>query len=135
MISRLFWLAVLLVIFAMLVPPVREKVWPKVQPAFNPLYEWNAKNEVNEIRDIVKRADAVGKPIPLDPGAFSAFVTTESMQEAAAEDPWGTPFYISVNGMSFQIGSAGKDRVPDTADDILSNPENLSHAPEQRRRF
>lgn len=132
MISKLFWLLVLAVAVVVLVPPVREKVWPRVQPAFNPLYEWNAKNEVNEIRDMVKRADAMGRTVPTD-ARFSDFVNSEAMQQDASVDPWGTPFYITISGNSFQVGSAGKDLQPGSADDILSNPEVITHVPDARR--
>lgn len=132
MISKLFWLLVLAVGVVVLVPPVRAKVWPKVQPAFNPLYEWNAKNEVNEIRDMVKRADARGSTVPTD-ARFSDFVNSEAMQQNASTDPWGTPFYIIINGNTFQVGSAGKDLQPGSDDDILSNPEPITHVPDGRR--
>src|SRR5262249_43284396 len=85
-------------------------VWPKVQPALNPLYEWSAKTRVNEIRDLVKRADAIGHPVPETGPEFAAFVDREDMQQNASEDPWGVPYYIVFNGASFQVGSAGKDR-------------------------
>lgn len=132
MISKLFWLLVLAVAVVVLVPPVRAKVWPKVQPAFNPLYEWNAKNEVNEIRDMVKRADARGSTVPTD-ARFSEFVNSEAMQQDASVDPWGTPFYIIISGNTFQVGSAGKDLQPGSGDDILTNPEPLTHVPDARR--
>src|SRR4051794_35190585 len=101
MISKLFWALVLAVAVVVLVPPVRARVWPKVQPAFNPLYEWNARNQVNEVRDMVKRADATGRTVPTDE-RFSAFVNSEAMTQDASVDPWGTPFYISLNGNTFQ---------------------------------
>ena len=131
MISKLFWALVLAVAVVVLVPSLRAKVWPKVQPAFDPLYEWNAKNEVHGLRDMVKRADATGRTVPTDE-RFSSFVNSEAMQEDASIDPWGTPFYITVSGNTFQVGSAGKDREPGTADDIVSAPEPMTHAPERR---
>jgi len=133
MVSKIFWLLVAAVAVVVLVPPVREKVWPKLQPAFNPVYEWNARTRVNDIRDVVKRADAVGKPIPTGE-AFARFVDTEDMQQNASMDPWGTAYYVLLNGPSFQVGSAGKDRVPGTEDDILSKPEPLTHQVDPRRR-
>lgn len=132
MISKLFWALVIAAAVVLLVPPVRERVWPKLQPAFDPLYEWNAKNEVNGLRDVVKRADATGRTIPTDE-RFSAFVNSEAMEQNASNDSWGTPFYITVSGNTFQVGSAGRDRQPGTADDILSAPEVLTHPPEGRR--
>jgi len=134
MISKLFWALVLAVVAVVLVPSLRARVWPKVQPAFNPLYEWNAKNEVHELRDMVKRADATGRTVPTDE-RFSAFVNSEAMQQDASVDPWGTPFYISINGNTFQVGSAGRDLQPGTPDDIVSAPEVMVHPPERRRRF
>ena len=132
MIAKLFWALVLAVAVVVLVPPVRQKVWPKLQPALNPVYEWNAKTEVNEIKGLVKRADALGRTVPTDEG-FSAFVNQEAMQQDASTDPWGTPFYIVLNGNQFQVGSAGRDLQPGTTDDILSKPEPLSHVPDRRR--
>lgn len=134
MVSKIFWALVALAAVVALVPPVREKVWPKLQPALNPVYQWNAKNRVNELRTLVKRADALGRTIPTGDG-FAQFVDIEDMQENASRDPWGTPYYITFSGVTFQVGSAGKDRVAGTGDDILSRPEPLSHPPGDQRRF
>src|SRR3982751_618986 len=101
MVSKIFWLLVAAVAVVALVPPVRERVWPKLQPAFNPVYEWSAKNRVDEIRGVVKRADALGRPVPTG-DAFVQFVNSEDMQENASIDPWGSPFYITLTGTSFQ---------------------------------
>lgn len=133
MISKLFWLLVLAVVVVVLVPPVRQKVWPRLQPALNPVYEWNARTEVNELRGLVKRADSMGRTVPTGEG-FSTFVNQEAMQQDAATDPWGTPFYIMITGNEFQVGSAGRDLQPGTTDDILSTPEPLTHVPDRSRR-
>jgi hypothetical protein len=135
MLQKIVLLALLAVAAVVMVPSLREKVWPKVQPALNPLYEWSAKNRVNEIRDLVKRADAIGHTVPADGPGFAAFVDREDMQQNAADDPWGTPYYIVATGTTFQIGSAGRDRQPGTADDILSAPDVLSRPPDGGRRF
>jgi hypothetical protein len=132
MVSKLFMLLLVAVAVVILVPPVREKVWPKLTPAFNPLYEWNAKNRVSEISAQVKRADATGRTIP-GGDAFPAFVDSDAMQENASIDPWGNPYYITFSGNTFQIGSFGKDGQPGTADDILSLSQPISHPPETRR--
>ena len=133
MVSKIFWLLMGLIAVVVLVPPVRARVWPKLQPALNPVYEWNARTRVNDIRDVVKRADATGRPIPTGE-AFAHFVDTEDMQQDASLDPWGTPYYILFDRATFQVGSAGKDRQPGTADDILSKPEPLTHPVDPRRR-
>ena len=132
MASKIFWLLVAAVLVVVLVPPVRAKVWPKLQPALNPVYEWSARSQVNELRGVVKRADAIGRAVPTG-DAFSRFVENESMEENASIDPWGNAYYIVVSGQNFQVGSAGKDRVAGTQDDILSRPEPLSHPPAGRR--
>jgi hypothetical protein len=97
------------------------------------VYEWNARTRVNDIRDVVKRAEATGRPVPTGE-AFATFVDSEDMQEDASVDPWGTPYYIILAPTTFQVGSAGKDREPGTSDDILCNPEPLSHPADPRRR-
>ena len=135
MVAKIFWLLVAAVAVVVLVPPVRERVWPKLQPAFNPVYQWNARTRVNEIRDLVKRADATGRPIPTAPDEFAQFVDREDMQHDASLDPWGTPYYILIDRATFQVGSAGKDLQPGTEDDILSRPEPLSRQTDRRRRF
>ncbi|MFL5385997.1 MAG: type II secretion system protein GspG [Longimicrobiaceae bacterium] len=136
MVAKIFWLLVAAVAVVVLVPPVRERVWPKLQPALNPVYEWNARTRVNEIRDLVKRADATGRPIPTTADAFAQFVDSEDMQRDASLDPWGTPYYILIDRTAtFQVASAGKDRQPGTEDDILSRPEPLTHQRDPRRRF
>jgi hypothetical protein len=131
MIQKLFLVLLVAVAAVVMVPALRAKAWPKVQPALNPLYEWSAKNRVNEIRDLVKRADAQGHTIPAG-DAFARFVDNEDMQQNASQDPWGNAYYIVFSGSTFQVGSAGKDREPGTADDILSNPDAVAHAPERR---
>jgi hypothetical protein len=135
MASKIILLLLLGVAAVVMVPSLRQEVWPKVQPAFNPLYEWSAKNRVAEIRDMVKRADAVGRTVPLGGDEFDRFVQNEGMQENASEDPWGSQYYILLTGNYFQIGSPGKDRQAGTTDDILTRPEPLSHVPDTRRRF
>jgi len=79
----------------------------------------------------VKRADAMGRTVPTDE-RFSGFVNSEAMQQDASVDPWGTPFYITLDGNTFQVGSAGKDRQAGTADDIATAPEPITHVPQRR---
>ena len=134
MVAKIFWLLVAAAVVVAVVPPVRQRVWPKLQPALNPVYEWNAHNRVNELRGVVKRADALGRTIPTGE-AFARFVDAEDMKENASIDPWGSPYYVSISGVTFQVGSAGKDRAVGTEDDILSKPEPLTHPVDLRRRF
>jgi hypothetical protein len=133
MVAKIFWLLVAAVAVVVLVPPVREKAQPYLQPVLDPVYEWNARTRVNDIRDLVKRAEATGRPVPTG-DAFPPFVDTEDMQEDASVDPWGTPYYILLSQASFVVGSAGKDREAGTSDDILCAPEPLTHPTDPRRR-
>src|SRR4051812_20733002 len=132
MISKLFWLIVIAIAVVVLVPPVREKVWPKLSPAFNPLYEWSARNRVDEISMEVKRADATGRTVP-GGDKFPAFIDSDAMQQDASIDPWGNPYYIVFGNNSFQIGSNGKDGQPGTEDDIISAAAPINHVPDGRR--
>lgn len=131
--SRIFLVLVIALAVVVLVPPVREKVRPKMQFAFDPLYEWSAKTRVNEIRGLVKRADSSGQPVPTGP-AFGDFVRSYDTTEGADMDPWGVQYFLVVSGGTFQVGSAGRDKQPGTADDILTAPEPLEHAQSGRRR-
>jgi len=131
MIQKLFLVLLIAVAAVVMVPSLRAKAWPRVQPALNPLYEWSAKNRVNEIKDLVKRADAQGHTVP-GGAAFAQFVDNEDLQQNASQDPWGNAYYIVFSGSTFQVGSAGKDREPGTADDILSAPDAVAHVPERR---
>jgi hypothetical protein len=131
MLSKLFWLIVIAIAVVVLVPPVREKVWPKLAPALNPLYEWNARNRVDEISRQVSRADATGKTVPAG-DAFPKFIDSDAMQDNASIDPWGNPYYITFQGKSFQIGCSGKDGQPGTDDDIVSASAPISHVPDGR---
>jgi hypothetical protein len=132
MVSKLFWLLLAVVAAVVLVPSLRQKVWPKVQPAMNPVYEWSARSRVDELRGLIQRNDALGHTVPTG-DEFDTFVDHEDTQENASIDPWGTPYYIVINrDNTFQIGSAGKDRQPGTDDDILSDPAPMSHPPQPR---
>jgi hypothetical protein len=131
MAAKLFWLILIAIAVVVLVPSVREKVWPKLTPALNPLYEWSARNRVDEISLEVKRADATGRTVP-GGDAFPAFLDADAMQEHASIDPWGNPYYIVFGNNSFQIGCNGKDGQPGTEDDILSATAPINHVPDRR---
>jgi hypothetical protein len=123
--SRIFWLIVALIAAVVLVPPLRERAKPHLQPVLDPMYEWNARNRVKEIHQLVKRADVMGRQMPTR-NDFAQFVEMEDMKENASIDPWGTPYYLVPSRTGFRVGSAGRDRQVGTADDILSNEERLN---------
>jgi hypothetical protein len=130
--SKVFWLVVLVIAVAVLVPPVRERVKPYLQPAIDPVYESNARTRVKEITRLLKRVEASGRQVP-SPRDFARFVESEDMRQNASLDPWGTPYYLVATRRDYRVGSAGRDRRQGTADDILADPEPYARAPARRR--
>lgn len=120
--SKLLGILLLLIGAVVLVPQLRARAMPHVQPALNPFYEWSARNRVNEIVEILHEEETLGRNIPT-PADFSGFVARREFQKDAAQDPWGTPFYLRVTRKAYFVGSAGRDRVPNTPDDIVSPPQ------------
>lgn len=122
MTSKLLGILLVLVAAVVLVPSLRERVMPRLQPALNPAYEWSARNRVNEIVKLVHEEEALGRPLP-NPRRFAAFVDQRDFQEGAGTDPWGSPYYLRLSRKTYVVGSAGKDRIPNNADDIVSAPQ------------
>ncbi len=120
--SKLLGFLLLLIGAVVLVPQLRARAMPYVQPALNPFYEWSARNRVNDIVQILHEEETLGRPIP-NPASFAAFVARRDFQKDAAHDPWGTPFYLRVTRKAYFVGSAGRDRIPNTPDDIVSPPQ------------
>lgn len=120
--SKLLGFLLLLIGAVVLVPPLRARAMPYVQPALNPFYEWSARNRVNDIVEILHEEETLGRSIP-DPRNFAGFVARRDFQKDAAQDPWGTPFYLRVTRKAYFVGSAGRDRIPNTPDDIVSPPQ------------
>lgn len=120
--SKLLGILLLLIGAVVLVPQLRARAMPHVQPALNPFYEWSARNRVNEIVGILHEEETLGRPIPA-PAGFADFVARRNFKKDAAQDPWGTPFYLRVTRKAYFVGSAGRDRLPNTPDDIVSEPQ------------
>jgi hypothetical protein len=120
--SKLLGFLLLLIGAVVLVPQLRARAMPHVQPALNPFYEWSARNRVNDIVEILHEEETLGRNIP-SPADFPGFVARRDFQKDAAQDPWGTPFYLRITRKAYFVGSAGKDRLPNTPDDIVSPPQ------------
>ena len=120
--SKLLGFLLLLIGAVVLVPALRERAMPYVAPALNPFYEWSARNRINDIVEILHEEETLGRSIP-DPRNFASFVARRDFQKDAAQDPWGTPFYLRVTRKAYFVGSAGRDRLPNTPDDIVSPPQ------------
>ena len=117
--SKLLGILLLLIGAVVLVPALRVRAMPHMQPVLDPFYEWSARNRVNSIAGLVREEETLGRALP-SPRGFSAFVDERDHQKGAGTDPWGTPFYLRLTRRTYVVGSAGKDRIPNTADDILS---------------
>ncbi len=126
--SKLLGFLLLAIGAVVLVPALRERAMPHVAPALDPFYSWSARNRVSEIVDLLREEETLGRGIPA-PRDFAKFVDQRDFQKGASLDPWGTPFYLQVRRRTYVVGSAGKDRLPRTADDILSEPQPRKGAP------
>lgn len=115
--SRVILLLLIGVLVVVIWRPARETLQPHVQFAFDPVYEWNTRNTVSELTGLVRHQQTLGRTMPR-PDDFSEFVEREKGKGAAA-DPWGTPYYLLVTRRTYQVGSAGPDRLPETADDLV----------------
>jgi hypothetical protein len=117
--SKIVGLLLLLLLFVLLIPPVRMRARPYMQPVLDPVYEWSAKNRVKTLVELVQEEEILGHVIPT-PARFAQFVDQRDMQQDASKDPWGTTYYLRVLRRGYYVGSAGRDRLPGTPDDIVS---------------
>lgn len=120
MLSRLVWILVLLLAAVAIFKPLRERALSHFEPALNPVYEWKAKNDVNDLQRAVMRELATGGPLP------KAREFTDFLEQRAGPgssiDPWGEPFYLSLTRRNYKVASSGPDRVRHTPDDIFATP-------------
>jgi hypothetical protein len=117
--SRIFGLLFLLVLAVVLVPPIRQRARPYMQPVLDPVYEWSAKNRVKTLVKLVQEEEQLGRQIP-PPAMFAAFVDGRDFQKDASKDPWGNNYYLRVLRKGYYVGCAGRDQIPGTPDDIVS---------------
>lgn len=116
--GRVLWgLIVAAVLLA--TPGVRQWLEPYAQPLLDPVYEWSTRSRVEEISRLLQARTAGGHVLPT-PRAFSDFLRAEYRRDADAVDAWGTPYYLRAERLQTVVGSAGRDREPGTADDILT---------------
>jgi hypothetical protein len=128
--GRLFLLLLAAAFVVGVSPPLRAKAAPHVERGLNPLYVWSAKTDVNDYREALLLTEQIGRQLPA-PAEFSGFLRNRYSPKAIY-DPWGTPYYLKIQGRSLIVGSAGPDREPGTDDDVLSEPM-TTKAPPRRR--
>jgi hypothetical protein len=110
-------LVILVAAAALASPDVRAWLQPHVQPALDPVYEWSTRSRVSEIARVLNTEKASGRAVP-DAKAIQGFLETR-FPGGGSLDPWGTPYYLRTERRRGQfVGSAGRDLVPGTADDI-----------------
>jgi hypothetical protein len=129
--SKIVGLLLLVLLFILLIPPVRTRARPYMQPVLDPVYEWSAKNRVKGLVRLVQEEEILGRRIPT-PAEFPRFVDQRDMQQDASKDPWGTTYYLRVLRRGYYVGSAGRDQLPGTPDDIVS--ETIGRREPGRRR-
>jgi hypothetical protein len=128
--GRLFLLLIAAAFVVGVSPPLREKAAPHVERGMNPLYRWSAKTDVKDYAEALALTDQIGRPLP-SPAEFSGFLQQRYTPKASV-DPWGTAYYLKIEGRSVMVGSAGQDRVVGTEHDILSPPVTLKQMPRRR---
>ncbi|HYR08524.1 MAG TPA: hypothetical protein VEQ60_12170 [Longimicrobium sp.] len=122
--SRILGVLVILLATVLLVPSLRARARPQIEYVLNPVYRWEAKNRVHSIQRVLERERSQGTALPR-PRDFNQFLASREGQGAAL-DPWNEPYYLITTRRTFQVGSAGPDRRPRTADDILSETQTLT---------
>jgi hypothetical protein len=120
MTSKLFWILLLVVAAVVLVKPLRDRASVHMEPALNPVYEWNTRNRVHDLQRLTARELSAGGELPR-PRDFHTFISKLEGGKSAV-DSWGQPYYLTVSRRTYQVGSSGRDRVRGTPDDIVSEP-------------
>lgn len=106
-------------------PRVRERIAPHAERTLAPVYEWSAHYRVGEISRALQAEAARGQPLPSD-GGLRSFLARRYPGSLPVADPWGTPYFLRRDLWEARVGSAGRDRLPGTRDDLLSPPVRLS---------
>lgn len=113
------------------VPPIRERVAPRVRPVreylvrevgpplrrgIDPVLRWSAVQETRRIARELRQRELSFLPMP----AARDFTTFLERQHYGSDglDPWETPYSMLIRRDSIFVISAGPDRERNTADDI-----------------
>ena len=121
--GKITLLILLVGVFALINPSMRERAMPYARPYLEkglaPVYEYSVKTRTKDIARRLQEAAAAGEQMPT-PAEFSNFLVRYYNGVDADLDPWGQPYYLRGSDMQYRAVSAGPDRAPDTGDDIYS---------------
>lgn len=121
--GRLTLLILLLLIAAVVNPSLRAEAAPYAKPhvdrALSPFYEWSVRHRLGEISRALQERRARGAEHP-NTGELSQFLQSFYRDDTAHLDPWGMPFYITADGPTVRVSSAGRDGMIGTFDDVFS---------------
>ena len=104
-----------------LVPPLRQRAVPHVEPVMTPIRRVTVKDRVDRISSLVEREISITGLAPQDRDLVRVLRAMFPGREDMLLDPWGNRFYLRRRGDGFHVASAGPDRRSGTADDIVSN--------------
>lgn len=115
-------LLILLVLVAVAVnPEFRKHAAPHAQWLLRPAHEWMVRSRVAEIARALEAESAASRELPTS-AMLPAFLAEHYRTPDAGVDPWATPYFLVRDAWTLRVASAGPDRAPITADDILSPP-------------
>lgn len=127
----IFWLLIFAGISSS-VPPVRERVAPRVAPirdyavrelaphvkrGLDPVYRWSAVQEMRRIARELRQRELSFVALP-HPREFQKFLEKQHYTGRKGLDPWGSPYYLILKRDSIIVGSPGPDLKRGTEDDI-----------------
>ena len=119
MITRLFLVLLGLLLVVVISPPLRARAEPHVRPALNPIYEWSTRNRVTELYKDLESEKSLGRSLPT-PRNFIKFMQERDPGGGGIMDPWGNAYFLEATRKTYRVGSAGRDGLPGTLDDIYS---------------
>ena len=116
--GRLILVVLLLAGAVAINPTLRTYAQPYVQPALDPVFEWSARSRLREVARLMAADRAMNRALPA-PRDFPEYLRRQFSTADGHQDPWGTPFYLQSSRRDAHVGSAGRDRTRNTADDLI----------------
>jgi len=117
--GRLFLLLLVAFGIALYVPESRAAITEAAHPLANPAYRWMSHQQMSQIVDDLEIVVNTGARLPTARGEFDGWLDRRYRQPRSREDAWGTRYQLRVRGNTFEVLSAGPDRVFGTDDDLV----------------